>query len=1145
MRCDDIFQEIQRLEERKERIKRARSVLSEVDETPSNPYDEWVNDADNREAAAERALGKRQKPLGADGQPTNFGQIIDSLGEDGALPVAADLIGLNKGWQKYDPASADAYMKVNGANVVADRINAIYAEVGEEVSKSKLLGEIQKNSAPFVHILENMSRLQVYDDITRVHMADKVGELADIAESTGLPPNRRKVAEFIQAYEVAMYAHGMRNLGSRRAGQLLQQLKGRSFDDTSVKIILDEDAVGEAAAVEALATEVSTKPGPDGERVPKEQADYIRDDEVTKSVIEAAIEGKKGAKELRDIQKTLLLDGVDPKNGAGDGQWDRTWKAAARAAYKDSILGSAQSIGRNNYLAQKLVYMVEGLRAMSTNGYRLMEGSGMRQLNLLDPTESGFIRNALKAKLDGARFAFTAEHLANQLINDGLQEMSWPKRRMASMRRAIDEGFFDGHTPFATRTDDFDTQKGTLSPEDQYKVAIEVFEAPFEGNPMARVMQFRNKMAWSIKTLSNKYFVNPQLDKMGIKPLPVTSVLQMNAAIDQRQGMRVFLVHRANELMLETAKKYPDKTYKQWTEIVEAQVDDLLIKSTPTQGQVARYRKQFNLGDEVTDEMISSKLAQQNVGFPLLDTPGAKESLQASVAQRMQNKPTGPAGEVDSIVQKARKHESIDATIASFWRSPFNQYLWDWVLGLEAAKVAPRAIKLAGTGLNPNAKITPKQLAEFESSAIMAVGLYGAFKALDDNDQIIGGGPVDPARRRVWREALRARGQKPNSILGIPMGGLPIANTLFLMKDLADVVNNQKMNGFDASEAALDSISLLAAQIMRMPGFYQAKTLMDAFSDRNPNVALKTASMWLNSWFNPINGGLRDAERLGGINRESLVTPKLHQLSRDSGFLFETLGPDHPMNTTYAYLQQMAYESSPGLAHWGLGVPVQKKNYLGDDLRTPAGSAAWEWPLGMVGIRQGEQDHTVTNTLEYMGLLQPPSVQMTGLLEGVPVPTELIQEHNDIVGSIESTGFGTDAASFGGFSYTVKAEAGGQIFDQSVQAGALLYRLTRGKTQKQALNAFFNDPLFAKLETNPVTTSDPAVQRMSSKDRASRPAQRIVARIQKYYADLATEQLRSSSTSPEAEQWRKDVAAVEEGKALDIQSFVDLQGAMQ
>ena len=39
-------------------------------------------------------------PVGSEGQPTNFGQIIDQLGEEGALPVAADLIGLTKAWQK-------------------------------------------------------------------------------------------------------------------------------------------------------------------------------------------------------------------------------------------------------------------------------------------------------------------------------------------------------------------------------------------------------------------------------------------------------------------------------------------------------------------------------------------------------------------------------------------------------------------------------------------------------------------------------------------------------------------------------------------------------------------------------------------------------------------------------------------------------------------------------------------------------------------------------------------------------------------------------------------------------------------------------------------------------------------------------------
>ena len=57
----------------------------------------------------------------------------------------------------------------------------------------------------------------------------------------------------------------------------------------------------------------------------------------------------------------------------------------------------------------------------------------------------------------------------------------------------------------------------------------------------------------------------------------------------------------------------------------------------------------------------------------------------------MQNKPTGPAGEVDSLVQKARKHESIDATIASFGgRQPV---FVDWGLGLEAAKIVPRIVK--------------------------------------------------------------------------------------------------------------------------------------------------------------------------------------------------------------------------------------------------------------------------------------------------------------------------------------------------------------------------------------------------------------------------------------------------------------------
>ena len=78
-------------------------------------------------------------------------------------------------------------------------------------------------------------------------MADKVKELADIAEQTGLMPDIQKVKEFIR--HLNTYVHGMRNLASRRAGQLLQQLKGTRYEDVGIKLIMEEDAVAEKAAV--------------------------------------------------------------------------------------------------------------------------------------------------------------------------------------------------------------------------------------------------------------------------------------------------------------------------------------------------------------------------------------------------------------------------------------------------------------------------------------------------------------------------------------------------------------------------------------------------------------------------------------------------------------------------------------------------------------------------------------------------------------------------------------------------------------------------------------------------------------------------------------------------------------------------------
>ena len=59
---------------------------------------------------------------------------------------------------------------------------------------------------------------------------------------------------------------------------------------------------------------------------------------------------------------------------------------------------------------------------------------------------------------------------------------------------------------------------------------------------------------------------------------------------------------------------------------------------------------------------------------------------------------------------------------------------------------------------------------------------------------------------------------------------------------------------------------------------------------------------------------------------------------------------------------------------------------------------------GQQGIRDGESSWFVENQLEYLGQLRPPSVQMNGMLESVPVSTDLIKEHNYQMGHVVSRG---------------------------------------------------------------------------------------------------------------------------------------------
>ena len=74
-------------------------------------------------------------------------------------------------------------------------------------------------------------------------------------------------------------------------------------------------------------------------------------------------------------------------------------------------------------------------------------------------------------------------------------------------------------------------------------------------------------------------------------------------------------------------------------------------------------------------------------------------------------------------------------------------------------------------------------------------------------------------------------------------------NTL-LYNDIADVFENggKKFSVSDAGEMMYSMINLVAAQILRAPGFGRLRMLQDAFSDPDSLGALQALSWQMNSW---------------------------------------------------------------------------------------------------------------------------------------------------------------------------------------------------------------------------------------------------------------------------------------------------------
>jgi hypothetical protein len=1027
-------------------------------------------DSEGMQRWAERALGSRQKPVGAEGQFQNLGQLVDRMGVEDATRMASLVQSLTGAWQEANPRDWNFVTAVNDKNVFAERLANAFDDAGIQLDKDTISQAITQNVAPFLSILNRQAKLQVFADVTRSTLESKIGQLRQYIETTGLEPPVEAKRNFIDAAAKAIFANRSAALSRRVSGQLLEQLKkAPGMAPDMAKKFFDDDIAREAEQIF----------GPNAQ-------DLINEDSIVGKVVEAAGRGVDGLEDLKQLELTMKVEGPDP-TAKLDKDFKDNWSRQARAYYKDSQLFNLDTQAVRSYLANKLTFLAEGYRAAFENGV------------YLQPVGTSFLRSIMRVDktFQGICVALEAHFITSDTIRQGFGD-------------SFREGYMNANTPFAGNVDTLG-KTGTVPIEEQYATARQVLEAPFDENPGMWPINARDKMFVGAKLLGNHL-----IEKAGGPKLPITSSLQMMGAVDQRTGLRTFMTARANKLFLDSFNEEPllrkDWTWDDRRKWVDGKLQEQLYQATPTDQNVRDARTQFDMGEELSDEEIKTWLAANKVGSPVLATPDQAKAYDQSVYSRMQKRPEGFAGKVDKNIGDLRDNPYVDAVIP-YWRSGYAQGIWDF------KQSRPPIIQTAQVifGKNP----TQEQIAKTTGSFYTFLGMLALFEGLDnDFGKLEGNGPIDPAARKSWLAA----GHKPNSLFGIPynMGGLPILNTLFLYKDLKENFVTGEYSDYDKYNAWWGLAQVGVGALMRQTGFRQFQMLGDTLMSQDPKSWERFLGFLANGQINPLSGGMRQAERWTGTTTNDLMP--FRSVGPGDEYLADKIGHDDPLEQLRDRLREFASYGAPSVAYL-MGQPLKEEDYMGRSLRRPDGVFKNEWPTGFPGL----WENRVYGTLDRLALLQPPAALMDGRLDGVLMGPELEKEFNhyngNAKGGLISEHHAMSKRVFWSApaSKTVFTEAGERVeekYTASTDLGPLLDKLTNGKTLYQAINGLLQSKTWKEWEINPLTTTNPKLNDRPRSEILLQPGPKAIKILHDYYERLATEKVEFSN-SPYAEEWRQ------------------------
>jgi hypothetical protein len=1014
------------------------------------------------DALISHGLGTRARPVGAEGAFTNYDRLIQEVDTSQLESYARLTEALGITSERLAPEDFAFITSVYSKERLAGEVAKAYADMG--ITSDVIAARMANDAAGFVGLQERMIRLRVLADSTKRGYLELAQSAADFMEA--LPGAEVPAAlkqKMLGMFRFALASERHFAFARRTWGQTGVTLRQALEDGRPLRASFDPEEIAGTLAITAK--------------------DVSKDEHIGQ--VMAAVD----AGDVPGIQRLVegaRVWGLDP-NARLDNDWFNTYMKTGMGWVKDSQLAS---------LNTQLKANLGGNSGMAVFG---VVNQAMENGVVLTPVGSRWSRKAL---LEGVAVASEA----NRFALDGVR---------TNFKRTIRDAFWEGRQQFGDNPDAYGPQLPANDAE--HAQAMELLKAPYAPGGAL------NPINWALHGVKLQVSTRLLFGKVGAMAgieLPWRPALRALGATDEVFGKYQFLFKLKNSLEIRARKDgaamgiLDEEGRAAW---VEDQLQQAIYQAQPTEANILAYRAANREAlRDATDQQIAQLITDQNLaGAPTMATPESRAAMDYSQRMRLMNEPESPELQWGfNAIQEARQ-SWVGESLIPYWRAPINQLLFDARLSTGGALDTAKMIYGLSTGQKP----TEAMVAKVKAGWVVSGALLALFAGLDAGGQVKGGLEKDPLQR--------------NSLFGIPfLGGIPILNTLFLWKDLTTAYDRAESSNFDGDEVLTGISQVLTQQLLRGTGLSTIQQLVEALTG---NTAvwekLVRTTGFIGAGRIPMIGVERNLERLTGTDFPSYFMP-----GPDAPGQRYWLDQSSPIAGVERKLRDLAYNTLPATAAL-TGVKRKEKDWLGSPIGQLWGISLAKGLPGFPWVPFTPMlwpKDPIYAELDTQDMLDPPTPLMTQKLNGISMSSDLQHEYNDIYGSVrgeslmgrlgiskESVKVGLPMPLESVTPKGVRIKAGSSA---DVDLGPFLEPHVKGKTIAEALRSLFKSELYQKMEADPLTSADPTVADMPKALRRTRPAQKMIWGIRRYYDLLTQDELErrgQSGQSPAAAAYSK------------------------